>query len=399
MYLNDKVTFQIIIREMKRRLEGVGIDLSFADRREVVSRALFDLTANEIDQKLSRNHRVPFQWDYNTTHQAWSIWTRIRTSMGDIELTDSQIMELFVSVVASVIHRIEPSMRNIILQSRLGMQLIPFFPLDHCVNPRGLGNSFYLRLDLWGNELPSYARPIFYDGVYVPTSLLQAYPSIDCETYSLIRNAYDIAVGKATTMALLTPNDVSILGDDLAKIRDEHLLIQGLPGDETTLNTLVEQLIEEVESQLSSYKTLESINRGEAHNWIIDVDVRCDLRWNSVINQLGICLPEPCGFEELVRELLYPSGLAIRSQDFYEFASQMGMHLRRIGRINDMELDDVSSCRSMSLDNSSTEEVVTLPQAIVQAYRDTIEQYRESVGCQLRLLTKKDCSDPIFELI
>lgn len=384
MYLSDKVTFQTIMREAKSILEQFGVDLPFSDRKKFISRALFDLTPNEIDQRLARNQRVPFQWDYNTHHQSWSLWTRIQTSVVGVELTDNQLMELFVSVIASVIHRIEPSMRSVILQLRLGMQVIPFYPPDHCVNPRGLGNSFYLRLDRRSYNLSSYARPIFYDGLYVPTSIQQDIPSIDGKTYSLIRGAYDIAVEQAASMALLTPHDVSIVRDDLVKIRDEHLLMLALPDNEATLNALVEELITDVESELFSHSIEKSIASSESHDWIVDVDIRCDLRWHSVIKHLGVCLPDPIRFEELARELSYPYGLAIRDYDSHEFALQMGVHLMGIGRINDMELDDISNPRLSKF----AEDPITFPQAIQQAYRDTMEQYRASILSRLRLLTK-----------
>ncbi|MGG5575608.1 hypothetical protein [Vibrio diazotrophicus] len=397
MYLRSKDTYQAMQGAFETYLRINGYSLRFAVRDQLLAKAFFDQTSNEIHQKLSRGQYIPVHWSVEGEPFCLSLWKRIKSVMEEVKLDDFKLICLFAATIAEVFHELEPSMCSARFQSLLSMQLIPLEEDRFCHSASVYEHRLLKFFPFFGPR-HSYTQSLFNDTYYVPSSSVKQFAYFDEETYQIVRQAYVMAIDNARSQSILSAEDVSILESELKTLRDKHRLLMIFQSDKRTVQYLVKQIMDRAESNSRFYEAPNYVDDDSSGPfWFEDINIQSDYRWYSAFQMMNIEVISDYSFEDYQSRLAGNHKMNCNEEDAVLFGSMFISKLNDYGRDNEYEL---KNCEEAYITGKGEfGYVLTLPEAIEQAYIETLSELRNSVITQLRLLSRKEASHPIYDFI
>lgn len=330
------------------------ISLKLVEKDELVSAIFFNSTSNDVFQALSRNKVIPVSW--KQVNGSLSLWPRIESVMAPYRLAKPQLMELFSSLMAKVIYRLENTFADIAFHTQLGLA------------PKELAHDSY-----------------------TPLSSPASNAKLDHNTFILVERALEIANGSSTpteSVAHLTTHEATYL-------RSRFYVSQIFQANRKLANTLSDDLIYELNLDLEHL--IESTSPPmlqESMNYKVDHDEG----WYSALLYLGapfVCVDFIKEMASMLKGNLNLYQLDTALNDFQKLFVE---HIARLGRENEsIRLGHIDSKAFGSA--SPRQEVLMFPQAVKSAYLSSTLEWNQRLREDLSSLVDSKTYDVINELI
>ncbi|HHX8588356.1 TPA: hypothetical protein ACVO0O_002158, partial [Vibrio alginolyticus] len=123
MRLRNKSTYTKLTNAFNEHLRrNLELSISFRQRDNMLAYILFNLSPNEVHQRLSRNKDVLVDWKQESDSVLEArfqntIWPRVMKTFQGYQLSESQLIELMASTIKPALLDLEPSMVSMSFQN------------------------------------------------------------------------------------------------------------------------------------------------------------------------------------------------------------------------------------------------------------------------------------------
>ena len=130
MRLRNKSTYTKLTNAFNEHLRrNLELSIPFRQRDNMLAYILFNLSPNEVHQRLSRNKDVLVDWAQDSDSVLESrfqntIWQRVTKAFCDYSLSEEQLIELVASTIKPALIDLEPSLVSMSFQSALGIEFV-----------------------------------------------------------------------------------------------------------------------------------------------------------------------------------------------------------------------------------------------------------------------------------
>ncbi|EPN3996414.1 hypothetical protein ACTZ91_000035 [Vibrio parahaemolyticus] len=231
MRLRNKSTYTKLTNAFNEHLRrNLELSIPFRKRDNMLAHILFNLSPNEVHQRLSRNKDVLVDWKQESDSVLEArfqntIWPRVMKTFQGYQLSESQLIELMASTIKPALLDLEPSMVSMSFQNALGIEFV--LVTDEKETKASTGHH----LLKW--HLPSRDNVIVPNSwtgldnmrLYTPSSVKERYSAFDKQTFEIMSLSCNEVLIDAYRHAPKLNSQYSSLYNELHQLCDCHLLL------------------------------------------------------------------------------------------------------------------------------------------------------------------------------
>lgn len=379
MRLRNKSTYTKLTNAFNEHLRrNLELSIPFRTRDDMLAHILFNLTPNEVHQRLSRNKDVLVDWkqESDTVLEARfqnTIWPRVMKAFQGYQLAESQLIELMANTIKPALLDLEPSMVSMSFQNALGIEFV--LVTDEKETKASTGHH----LLKW--HLPSRDNMIVPNSwtgldnmrLYTPSSARERYSAFDQQTYQIMSLACNSVLVDAYQQAPKLNGQYSSLYKELHQLRDCHLLLLFVQEYYNLADTMVQSIAEH-------YQNKRHYTAGTS-------DIKQDLDWFSELQAINFSLYSLWNVvEDEYQEFARKNHLPTANRYVDELYLLIMQYMFETGLVNQQNED-------FSADD------VTLVYAVNDACKIAVSSLTEELKRGVCLLTHGNPSELLMKLI
>ncbi|WP_409393445.1 hypothetical protein [Vibrio harveyi] len=379
MRLRNKSTYTKLTNAFNEHLRrNLELSIPFRQRGNMLAYILFNLSPNEVHQRLSRNKDVLVDWAQDSDSVLESrfqntIWPRVMKTFQGYQLSESQLIELMASTIKPALLDLEPSMVSMSFQNALGIEFV--LVTDEKETKASTGHH----LLKW--HLPSRDNVIVPNSwtgldnmrLYTPSSVKERYSAFDEQTYQIMSLSCNEVLIDAYRHAPKLNSQYSSLYNELHQLRDCHLLLLFVHEHYRLAEIMTQSIVDHYENECRFEK------KGES-------GIGDDISWFSELQAINFSLYSLWNIvEEEYEEFAYKNHIPTRNDYVDELYLLIMQYLFETGLVNQQ--------------NKELCDDVTLTYAVNDAVKNSVSSLHHQLTRGVRLLTHGNPSNFLLSLI